>query len=362
MANRKKTKTTPLTQEERRAEFLKRRRTGLGGSDIGAIMGVDQYKDSLDVYMDKVSPPEDTDNPNMERGRMLEPVVSLLYELRSGRNLRTGKFRRNRDHPFLIGSPDRIINPIGRKPYEVTENSPGVLEIKTANRFVLKKMQEEGLPKSYILQLQHYMGLCGTEWGAFAVLCPDPWSFLTFTVEFDEELYLRVRDVLENFWESHIQAQVPPVAAVIDYGDAKEVEADTAITIFEPQSKGLVQWEKNVDLFREAQAMMKLGEEAKEFAKGKLKELMTLGTGIYEGGGARIHYKEQGGRKGFDQRALRAMQPIDPIAMAVLLEKAGLGLDDIEVLFENARLDLDQFATKGNPFKTFRMYDSKELI
>ena len=361
MANRKKTKTPP-TEEERREEFLKRRRSGLGGSDVGAIMGVDKYKDSLDVYMDKVSPPEDIDNPNMERGRMLEPVVSLMYELRTGRRLRTGKFRRNRDQPFLIGSPDRIINPIGRKPYEVTENSPGVLEIKTANRFILKKMQEEGLPKSYILQLQHYMGLCGTEWGAFAVLCPDPWSFLTFTVEFDQELYDRVCEVLQNFWEGNVEAQVPPVPAIIDYGDSKEVAADTAITIFEPGGKELVQWEKNVDLFREAQAMMKLGEEAKAFAKDKLTELMTLGLGIYEGGGARIHYKEQGGRKSFDQRALRAMQPIDPIAMAVLLEKAGLGLDDIEVLFENARLDLDQYVTTGNPFKTFRMYDSKEIL
>jgi len=361
MANRKKTKTPPPTPEERRAEFLKRRRTGLGGSDVGAIMGVDQYKDSLDVYMDKVSPPEDTDNPNMERGRMLEPVVSLLYELRTGRRLRTGKFRRNRNHPYLIGSPDRIINPIDRDSQEVSKNSPGVLEIKTANRFVLKKMQEEGLPKSYILQLQHYMGLCGTEWGAFAVLCADPWQFLTFTVEFDEELFLRVREVLERFWADHVEAKVPPVPAPVDYGDSKEVTADTAITIFEP-GKDLVQWEKNVDLYREAQAMMKLGEEAKEFAKDKLKELMTLGEGIYEGGGARIHYKKQGGRKGFDTRSLRAMQPIDPIAMAVLLEKAGLGLDDIEVLFDEARLDLDRFVTTGNPFKTFRMYDSKEIL
>jgi putative phage-type endonuclease len=359
MANRKKTKTPP-TPEERRAEFLKRRRTGLGGSDVGAIMGVDQYKDSLDVYMDKVSPPEDIDNPNMERGRMLEPVVSLMYELRTGRRLRTGKFRRNRDLPFLIGSPDRIINPIGRKPYEEPDHSPGVLEIKTANRFVLKKMQEEGLPKSYILQLQHYMGLCGTDWGAFAVLCADPWQFLTFTVEFDQELYDRVCDVLQGFWEGNVEAQVAPIPKVIDYGDSKEVTADTAITIFEP-GKELVQWEKNVDLFREAQAMTKLGNEAKEFAKNKLQELMTLGLGIYEGGGARIHYKEQKGRRSFMERELRAMQPIDPIAMAVLLEKAGLGLDDIEVLFDEARMDLDQFVKRGDPFKTFRMYDSKEI-
>ena len=192
MANRKQTKTP----EQIRAEFLKRRRTGLGGSDVGAIMGVDQYKDSLDVYMDKVAPGEDIDSPAMERGRMLEPVVSALYELRSGRRLQVGKFRRDQSNKFLIGSPDRHIKPLSRKPYQEMVDSPGTLEIKTANRFVLKKMKEQGLPQSYVLQLQHYMGLCGTTWGAFAVLCPDPWEFLTFTVEFDQELYDRVRELL----------------------------------------------------------------------------------------------------------------------------------------------------------------------
>ena len=171
MANRRPAKKTP---EQIRKEFLKRRRSGLGGSDVGAIMGVDQYKDGLDVYLDKVDPGPDFDSPAMERGRYLEPVVSKLYEVTSGRRLQHGKFRRDQKNKHLIGSPDRIIKPTGRKPYAADVSSPGVLEIKTANRFVLKKMTEQGRPKNYILQLQHYMGLSGTSWGAFAVLCPDP--------------------------------------------------------------------------------------------------------------------------------------------------------------------------------------------
>ena len=54
------------------------------------------------------------------------------------------------------------------------------------------------------------------------------------------------------------------------------------------------------------------------------------------------------------------MQPLDPIAMATLLEKAGLDLDTIETLFENARLNLDDFVKIGDPFETVRMYDSRE--
>ena len=357
MASRRPTKKTP---EQIRTEFLKRRRSGLGGSDVGAIMGVDQYKDGLDVYLDKVDPGPDFDSPAMERGRYLEPVVSKLYEVTSGRRLQHGKFRRDQKNKHLIGSPDRIIKPTGRKPYAADVSSPGVLEIKTANRFVLKKMKEQGLPKNYILQLQHYMGLSGTSWGAFAVLCPDPWEFLTFTVEFDQVLYDRVCDVLQAFWRDHVQAEVPPIPKPIDYGDSKEITADTAVTIFDPGSNGLVAWEKSVDLFREANAMLALGKEAKEFARLQMIEQMELGHGIYEGAGARVHYQKQGGRKTFMQRELRAIQPLDPIAMATLLEKAGLDLDTIETLFENARLNLDDFQKIGAPFETVRMYDSRE--
>ncbi len=357
MANRRPTKKTP---EQVRDEFLKRRRSGLGGSDVGAIMGVDQYKDGLDVYLDKVDPGPDLDTPAMARGRYLEPVVSKLYEVTTGRRLQVGKFRRDQKSKYLIGSPDRVIKPTGRKPYAADVSSPGILEIKTANRFVLKKMKEQGLPKNYILQLQHYMGLCGTSWGAFAVLCPDPWEFLTFTVEFDQELYDRVGEVLQRFWQDHVMEGVPPIPKPIDYGDSKEVTADTAVTIFDPGSTGLVQWEKSVDLFREANAMLKLGKEAKEFARAQMIEQMELGKGIYEGGGVRVHYQKQDGRKTFMQRELRAMQPLDPIAMATLLEKAGLDLDAIEILFDHARLNLDDFQKIGEPFETVRMYDSRE--
>lgn len=356
MANRRQIKSP----DEIRAEFLKRRRTGFGGSDVGAIMGVDKWKDSLDVYLDKVAPPEDIDSPAMERGRMLEPVVSLLYEQLTGRNLRSGKFRRNQRDRFLIGSPDRIIKQIGQKPYKEPENSPGVLEIKTANRFVLKQMQEEGLPKSYLLQLQHYMGLCGTSWGAFAILCPDPWKFITFTVEFDQDLFDRVVEVLRRFWADHVEAQKPPLPKKLDYGDSDEIKSDQAITVYDT-STDVALWEKGVDLYREATAMVKLGTDAKAFARGQLLAVMEGQVGVYQGAGARVYYRKQKGRRTFMEKELRAMQPLDPIAMASLLSKAGMELDDIEAFFEAARLDMDGFVKTGKSFETLRMYDAKEM-
>ena len=96
-----------------------------------------------------------------------------------------------------------------------------------------------------------------------------------------------------------------------------------------------------------------------DLSEMRLKLLVNFDRGVYEGAGARVYYREQQGRRSFMQRELGAVQPLDPIAMATLLEQAGLSLDVIEALFENARIDLTKFQKRGEPFSTLRMYDAK---
>lgn len=340
-------------QIEREA-FLKRRRKGIGGSDVGPILGVDRYRDGLDVYMEKTQDLGDIDNPAMERGRMMEAVVGRKYMDETGRKLKPGKFRRHKKYPWLQGHPDRLIVSQTKPPYKNVTDGYGVLELKTANQYVFKQMQAEGLPQTYLLQLQHYMGLTGLKWGAFGVLCPDPWDFVTFEVSFEEELFEQVAYVLERFWKDNVERGIPPLPEPVDWSDAPKLEDEEVQQIDDPA------WEGAVDLYREAKRMLRLGKEHEDYAKEQMKLLVDFANGVYEGAGARVYYREQQGRKSFLQRELAALQPLDPIAMATLLEQAGLDLDVIEVLFEEARLDLDKFQKRGEPFSTFRMYDAKE--
>lgn len=46
-------KFTPVSQEENPELWKKLRTTGIGGSDAGAIMGLNQYSSPLVVYMQK---------------------------------------------------------------------------------------------------------------------------------------------------------------------------------------------------------------------------------------------------------------------------------------------------------------------
>ena len=51
-------------------EWLNYRKQGIGGSDAGAVCGLNPYKTAMEVYQDKVSSEtEDFDNEAMRQGR-----------------------------------------------------------------------------------------------------------------------------------------------------------------------------------------------------------------------------------------------------------------------------------------------------
>lgn len=54
-------------------EWLKYRKQGIGGSDAGAVCGLNPYRTAMQVYQDKVSEEiEEIDNDAMRQGREFE--------------------------------------------------------------------------------------------------------------------------------------------------------------------------------------------------------------------------------------------------------------------------------------------------
>ena len=68
-----------------RQEWLRERKNYLGGSDLGAIAGLNPYRTALDVYLDKTSDDirEET-NAAMRWGNLLEDVVAKAYSEDTG--------------------------------------------------------------------------------------------------------------------------------------------------------------------------------------------------------------------------------------------------------------------------------------
>ena len=68
-----------------REEWLKLRKTGIGGSDAGAICGLNPYSSPMKVYQEKTTEEdEDLDCEAMRQGRDLEEYVARRFTETTG--------------------------------------------------------------------------------------------------------------------------------------------------------------------------------------------------------------------------------------------------------------------------------------
>jgi len=188
-----------------REQWLKIRRTGLGGSDVAAVLGLSPYKTALDVYLEKTGIKEpQKDNSKMKAGRMLEDVVALWWALENGCKVRRDhKVRFHPQYKCLLANIDRLIvaNRNGR--------GTGVLEVKTTSGFVFKRWQEDGLPQDTYCQIMHYLNVTGHRWGRIAILV-DGYNLQDIPVVYDREYIDLMTGQLLTFWQNHVEKRIPP--------------------------------------------------------------------------------------------------------------------------------------------------------
>lgn len=200
-----------------RIDWLKGRQSGIGGSEIAAIVGLNQYKTPMQIWESKVNPvvDEETSQPAYW-GTVLEDVVAKEYALRTGRKVqRLTKQMMHPDFSFAIANIDRaVINPdiAGRvfwKDGKLTTDR--ILECKTANGFMAKQWGEAGtdsVPDAYLIQCQWYMGVTGASVCDLAVLIGGQ-DFRIYTIARDDDL---INDLLIQgaaFWEL-VQSRTEP--------------------------------------------------------------------------------------------------------------------------------------------------------
>ncbi len=103
--------TTISTKNMAREEWLRIRKTGLGGSDAGAVCGLNPYVSRMAVYRDKVSDETELeDNEAMRQGRDLEEYVAQRFMEETGLKVRrSNKMYRSVEYPWMIADVDRMV-------------------------------------------------------------------------------------------------------------------------------------------------------------------------------------------------------------------------------------------------------------
>ena len=188
------------TKELSNEQWLKYRKRGIGGSDAGAVCGLNPYWTAMQVYQDKISEnTESIDNEAMRQGREFEDYVARRFMEATGKKVRKANFMYyDEKSPFMLADVDRMI---------IGENAG--LECKTASPFMADKWKDGNIPLHYQIQCYHYMSVMGADAWYIAVLIYGR-EFKFYKLERDEELIADLIGIEKAFWENHVLKQQIP--------------------------------------------------------------------------------------------------------------------------------------------------------
>ena len=175
-------------------EWLRYRKQGIGGSDAGAVCGVNPYKTAMQIYYDKTSDEVETlDNEAMRQGRDFEDYIAKRFSQETGKKVRrANSMFYDEKHPWMIADVDRMI---------VGENAG--LEIKTASPYTQSQWENGNIPLSYQMQCYHYMSVCNADAWYIAVLIYGR-EFKYYKLEYDKEIIDSLIKLEEDFWKNNV--------------------------------------------------------------------------------------------------------------------------------------------------------------
>lgn len=219
-----------------KTEWLNERKKGIGGSDIGAIMGVNHWKSPLDVFIDKTTDTiTELNSESVYWGNKLENFVAERFAEVTGKKVRRcNQILKHKEYPFFYANVDRLV---------VGEDA--ILECKTTNQYNDRHWEDNNIPDSYLLQCQWYM-----------FVLDKPKSYIACLIggqKFVWKEVLRNKDLIEimklaalDFWENNVLKNDPPdvdersskaICALYPEANGKEIDVSEIETLISDVEK-----------------------------------------------------------------------------------------------------------------------------
>ena len=242
-------------------DWHKLREKRIGGSDVGAILGVNPYKSIIDVYIDKTEGSSFEGNAATHWGHMLEGTVIKEFANRHSEFI-VYQAPYSVIDDFLIANLDGVLK-------DKNTGEHGVLEIKTTNAFNYKDWEGDVIPQYYYAQVQHYLMLTGYKFAYIAVLIGGQ-QYKEFKIERNEEDISLIRNKATEFYQENLLKKIPPMPdgsdAYMNYLKQKALEIENNEVI------------EFADLEEKAVKIKELGKEISSLKKEQdlLKEEIML--------------------------------------------------------------------------------------
>lgn len=303
------------TKDLPREDWLRLRQSGIGGSDISAIMGFNPYKTAYDLYHDKINDVvADAQSDAAYWGTILEDVVAKEYALRNDCKVQKVNYMiRHPEFDFALANIDRaVINPsisgnVRLKDGKLTTDK--LLEVKTASEYMKNVWGDEAsdqVPDNYNLQCQWYMGITGVDECDLALLLGGN-KYRQYNIKFDSELFEIMIDEAQNFWVNHVLARVEPTPTTLANAKQKYATStpDSVLNIaFDDDAVIAV-----VDRYIEIKEQEKELKEKLEQAQTDVINLIEDNEALTIDGELVMTYKAQNGRETFDKKGCLKAYP-----------------------------------------------------
>lgn len=237
-------------------EQLKIRSKGLGGSDIGAMLGLSPWKSPMDLWAEKtgrVIPDDIGEKDFIIFGNLLEDIVAREFARRLDKKChRRKKTITHKKYDFMLGNIDRKV---------VGESA--VLEVKTASAWCQQQWGEIGtddVPLYYLTQGVHYMAVLDVDVCYFAVLIGGN-EFRWYEVHRDADIEKSLIEKEAEFWRLVLSNSPPDPRSFPDVCTLYPKDSGSGIVATDSIFEKLGQYEKlrqEIEQKKTAQEMVKM--------------------------------------------------------------------------------------------------------
>lgn len=195
--------------------MIKKSNKYIEGKDLGAILGLNNFRKELDVYIEKTAEDvlEETGNEfsyweNIFRDKN---ILSEEYVKRTGFKLiKSGKLIRYSQYPYMACKVDHIAFD--------NEGNSHIVQFKTSHQQNIYTWGEEWtdqIPEIYLYEVAYNAAIVGASRVDIAVLIGGQ-DFRIYSYISDLVMEDKLIRVAKKFWNNHVLARVPPKSKVDD--------------------------------------------------------------------------------------------------------------------------------------------------
>ncbi len=173
------------------------RRNGVGGSEVGTILGLNPYESAYALWAKKLGliPSEIKENWAIRFGKAFEePILQLWQEEHPEWKLYTTGTYQDMNCEYRHANPDALA-------HNETTDEWMIIEVKTARN------TWDEVPPAYIAQVLHYMGVMKVNRGVIVAVAGMTWN--EYDVPFSQDTINMQNEAIDRFWQ-HIRSETKP--------------------------------------------------------------------------------------------------------------------------------------------------------